>query len=356
MRGVAVLILLAALAPTPGWAETPVPLDQRGKAIALVPPARRVVTFNSALWLYLTLEQGTAPIAGASASTVRVVTGGLLGKVFPQAAAIPTTVAADGFFLPNVEAILALSPDAVLQWAGRNDPAYLAPLDQAGLPVVGLRQNETDADYIATARLLGAVSGREARAEELVARYRDLYARLDRDVAQAAGEERPSVLYLWKYRPLIPIDGPNFYSTLLRRSGGSNAAQELPRSGAVTMEKILVWNPDVILLFCCDRTLPADLYADPAWQAVNAVRERRVYKVPAGGSRFGDIVEGPLFSRWLAELLFPQLPPRLRRDLRRTFHDIYRFDLEEDDIDATLHVAANAGSIHYRRFLREAAP
>ncbi|GEO82866.1 ABC transporter substrate-binding protein [Pararhodospirillum oryzae] len=347
--------LLAGVAPPAGAGEPPA-RDQRGAPLPASLPAHKMVTFNSALWMLLTLDQGTDRVAGASASTVRVVTTGLLGKAFPQAARVPDTVAADGFFLPNVEAILALAPDAVLQWVGRNDPAYLAPLERAGLPVVGLRENQSDADYIATARLLGTLSGQPGRAEALVERYQALYAALARDLASLVGERRPKVLYLWKDRPLIPIGGGSFYGALLERSGGENAAASLSRWGAVTMEQILVWNPDVVLLFCCGPARPQALYEDPAWRAVRAVRERRVYKVPMGGSRFADLIEGPLFSRWLAELLHPGLPSRLRQDLRETYRAIYGLTLSDDDLDRTLHARANALSAHYKRFLRETPP
>ncbi len=338
-----------------GEAQTPPPQDQRGRDVSVAAPAQRVVTFNSVLWLYLTLERGAGPIAGASASTVRTVSTGLLDRAFPSAAAIPTDVSVDGFFVPNVEAILRRAPDAVFQWVGRNDPAYLEPLDRAGLPVVALRQTRDERDYFSTARLIGAVSGRSARAEALIDDYRDSYARLDHHVQaglQATKGRRQRVLYLWKWRPLIPIDGKNFFGTLLERAGGVNVAAQLARPERVSMEKILLWDPEVVVLFCCDRTTPSDLYQDPMWRPVSAVRNRRVYKVPSGGSRFADLVEGPLYSRWLTELLFPELPSTLRGDLRQTFQQVYGLDLDDDTLDHTLHMKVNSVSAGYDRFSR----
>ncbi len=352
MQRALVIAWVLSLGVTAGAAPVTV-RDQRGAILSIPVPASKVVTFNSVLWLYLTVEQGTKPIAGASSSTVRNVTGGLLGKVFPQARKIPTDVSADGFFVPNVEAILLRRPDYVFQWVGRNDPAYLDPLDRAGLKVIALRQTQGEHDYFDTARLVGAVSGRQARVGPMIAAYRDSYAALDRDVAKVRAEKpRPRVLYLWKYRPLTPIDGKNFFSTLLGRSGGSNVAAELTRPNPVSMEKILVWNPDVVILFCCDRITPADLYKNPMWRPIKAIRNRRVYKVPAGGSRFADLIEGPLFSRWLAEILYPGLPPRLRGDLRRIFQSVYGLSLDDNALDETLHLSANARSAGYSRFAR----
>jgi len=333
-------------------AVAPLIRDQRGQPVPLVPPARRAITFNSVLWLYLTLDQGAGHLAGASASTVRIVTSGLLGRIFPAAARLPSQVAADGYFLPNVEAILQLRPDAVFQWAGRNDPAYLQPLEQAGLPVIGLTQTQSDDDFFATARLVGAVSGTRLRAEALVDRYRTYYAALAAELAPltAAAGTCPRVLYLWKFRPLIPVDGANFHGRLLARSGGCNAAESLRRPAPVSLETVLTWDPEVIVLYCCDRVRPADLEADPVWRVVRAVRQHRVYKVPAGGSRFADIVEGPLFSRWLAELLYPALPARLRQDLRTTVAEVYGATLDDATLDQTLQLEDNRHSRDYQRF------
>jgi len=346
-------LALTLMSADPAAADDPPLLDQRGQPVTVAAPAARVVTFNSVLWLYLTIAGDTRPIAGASASTVRTVTSGLLDRVFPDAARIPTRVAADGFFLPNVEEILRLRPDAVFQWAGRNDPAYLDPLDRAGLPVIGLRQTRAEADYVSTARLVGAVSGRPDRAEELIERYRARAQALDAEVraALAAGAPRRRVLYLWKSRPLVPIEGSNYFSELIERAGGRNVAEAVRRPGSIGLETILAWDPEVVILFCCDRTRPADLYADPAWRAVSAVRQRRVYKVPSGGSRFADLVEGPLFSRWLAELLLPDLPSTLRGEFRATFREIYHHDLDDDALDHSLHRADNQDSAFYQRFL-----
>lgn len=329
--------------------------DQRGATVTVPAPAQRVVTFNSVLWMYLTIDGTSAHIAGASASTVKSVTAGLLVQAFPKAKKIPTDVSADGFFVPNVEAILYRRPQAVFQWVGRNNPTFLDPLDRAGLTVVALRQTVDERDYFDVARMVGAISGKPDRAEGIIDAYRKSYDALKRDVdaaLAARGGKRERVLYLWKAKPLTPIDGANFFSTLIERSGGINAAAQMPRAATVGMEKILVWNPDVIILFCCDKTKPEDFYKNPMWSSVAAVRNRRVYKVPAGGSRFSDLIEGPLFSRWLSEILFAEMPHRLRNDLRQRFRTVYGVNLSDAQLDETLHLRENAKSVGYARFAR----
>ncbi len=326
--------------------------DQRGKGVTITAPAQRVVTFNSVLWLYLTMDQGAGHVAGTSAVTRKIVADGLLAEIYPAATRIPDQVARDLVGTPNMEAILRLSPDVVFQWTGRNDDALIAPLELAGIPTIGLRQTQGEADFFSTAAMVGRVAGQDRRADWLLARYRAHYADLDLAVGPLVREPdtRQGVLYLWRASPPQPIDGSNFYSTLLERSGGRNVAAGLGKFGPVSMERILAWDPQVILLYCCDATQPADLYADPAWASVRAVRDRRVYKVPRGGSRFADIVEGPLFSRWLAELLFPSLPPRLRDDVRATIRDVYATNLDDRQTDQVLNMDANRDSVGYGRF------
>ncbi len=205
-------------------------------------------------------------------------------------------------------------------------------------------------DYFSTNRLLGTLAGKPERAAFLEARYREANAAL-------AGErphpsDRPKVLYLWQTEPIGPVDGSSIYSLVIERAGGDNVAAGLSRYTIVDMEQVLAWNPSVILMFCCGRTNPSNLFKSELWSQVDAVRDRRVYKVPIGGTRFADMVEGPLFARWLAELLFPGMERKLRSEMRRVYADVYGYDLTDDELDNALQIGPNAASAGYERFRR----
>ena len=100
---------------------------------------------------------------------------------------------------------------------------------------------------------------------------------------------------------------------LLHQAGGrhqpATGKDPLPGSGMVGLdvEQVLRWDPEIILLGNFDAAMPQDLYSDPVWQNVSAVRAGRVYKVPLGGYRWDPPgQESPLMWHWLRDIAFPQ--------------------------------------------------
>ena len=68
-------------------------------------------------------------------------------------------------FTPNVESVVALRPDVVAQWADRGT-GLTGPLENAGLPVVGLRYGRQE-DLDAWITLFATLLGREERGREI---------------------------------------------------------------------------------------------------------------------------------------------------------------------------------------------
>lgn len=350
MAGLAIL----ASAVAPALAPVPVPAamieDQRGRPVEIEAPAGRVAILNTALWPYLTLDEGERHIAAATSLVRRVVDRGLLGRIYPGARSIPTGISLDGTPMPDIEGLLAARPDAVLQWTGDNDAIFIEPLERVGLPVLGMIHMRREEDYYDTNRMLGAVAARPDRASWLEQRYRRAALELARDRPHPARPVR--VLYLWQMEPIAPVDGSSLYSKVIARAGGENVAAELTRFQSVDIERVLAWNPEIVLLFCCQARNPADFFQNRLWAGMEAVKNRRVYKVPIAGTRFADMVEGPLFARWLAELMFPEMGRALRRQMQDAYAEIYGYALSEDEIDQALQIDANRGAAGYDRFER----
>jgi iron complex transport system substrate-binding protein len=117
--------------------------DQRHQTITLAHPARRVVTIPMpAASILVAVDQGVDHLAGMHNASWQAMKAGILGRIFPAALDIPHDVA-DNSFVPNVEGVLALRPDLVVQWADDGDQV-IAPLENAGLPVLGLTYGTLD--------------------------------------------------------------------------------------------------------------------------------------------------------------------------------------------------------------------
>ena len=197
----AAVVMLAILASLPLKAAEIT--DQRGKAVSVSVPAQRAVIFPPVLWNYMTVDGGAEHIVGSDKFVKRVVELGLLREIFPQALNLPD-FSTNGTFQPNVEALLAAHPDVVFQWADRGEALY-APLERAGLPVLGLINHQTEQDQIDLIKLPGALAGKFETSDRIIAQQARLQSELDREVGSPDAGHRPKVLWIESLTPLMVI-------------------------------------------------------------------------------------------------------------------------------------------------------
>jgi iron complex transport system substrate-binding protein len=188
----------------------------------------------------------------------------------------------------------------------------------------------------------------------LLARQNEERRKIEAAMSGLPETQRPRVAYFNRAAQTLRVSGKrtnnDYYIDL---AGGRNVAADSPPQTTVTIEQILTWNPQVILLGNFDAAMPADLYGDPRWQGVDAVKSRRVYKVPLGGYRWDPpSQESALMWIWLAGLLQPEREPAdLRATMRDWFGFLYQHQLSDDEIDGVLFAAQNRQSAGYDRYL-----
>ncbi len=204
----------------------------------------------------------------------------------------------------DLEQILMLAPDLVVIGAHRADIARQA--EDLGVRVFRIQGFES-IDWIASLiRALGEAAGSSDRAGQVVA---EMMHRIDVVRARVAGQTRPRVL-LYSESGWVGGDRTTL-DDVIRAAGGVNVAAELGITGwrKVSPEQIIMADPEVILLREARRWesgFRQRLLADPAFQSVSALREQRVYSVPApllitSSQHIADTVET------VARLLHPEL-------------------------------------------------
>jgi iron complex transport system substrate-binding protein len=295
-----------------------------------------------------------AAVAG-SADTVRAVSksvrlienNGAFRFVVPQLAGLPLLSRSGAASDP--ELILRFAPDAVLAWRIQSDT-----LRATGYPgLVELEWNGNDGDAERLWGFLGKLLSDEPRATSLwqdaVALRRNLRSKLPRRAAI-------KVLVMSPYQDATTWVGRKryFLNRLLRDLGAVNQAGDRESGWTVGPEQVLRYDPDAILVpsFTDDDDL-SDIYRNPIWQELGAVRNKRVYLMPHT-SAFNLPVEETALSFWLAEVLYPVLPHMTRDAYRTVYADTYGRNLGDSEIDAVLHLKQNADSFCYARF--RAAP
>lgn len=338
-------------APTTTNPRAIVLTDQRGAKLTFDRPVRRIVTLPMpAAAIVVAVDQSTQHVVGMIDASWTAARDGTLGSMFPAALKIPHDVATADF-VPNIESILALKPDVVVQWASQGD-AIIAPLTNAGLPVLGVDYGTlTDVDTWLT--MFATMLGKPERGKAMTSRIDAAQDKMTSEAATRTGP-RPKVLYFLRFADGFQVaGGETFNGGYITLVGAENAAADLKGGfGAVDIEQVLRWDPDIVLLGNFDSAMPDDVYASSVWKDVSAVRTRRVYRVPLGGYRWDPPShETPLMWRWLADIAFPSgSPSALRTEIGDDYAFFYGARPSSADVDKMLWIEANKGSASYGQF------
>jgi iron complex transport system substrate-binding protein len=86
---------------------------------------------------------------------------------------------------------------------------------------------------------------------------------------------------MWSQGPLETSGRQSTVQQLLDLAGGTNVAADNPLEHlVVSLERLLVWDPEVVVMWCNDRLAPSDLARLPGWRSLAAVRDGRVHELP----------------------------------------------------------------------------
>lgn len=321
-------------------------VDHRGKTITFQKPPERVVTIvRSAPIIYRAIDEKADNLAAMNKdSLTRYFTKGIYAEMLPEMAKINASAAQDGF-VPNVEAILAQKPDAVIQWNHTDD--LIEPLERAGLTVVAWRccTEQDRLDYIS---MTGAMTGRTERAEAILKAQSDTLKTLGDKVSKLDKSTLPTVLHIDKVADQIQVIANG--SQDLSLSGVTNPAADNTGEWwrTIDFEQLLVWNPDIIVIpaYAADLN-PKDFFDNPLFASLKAVKEKRVYKQPVF-ARTPDAPEIFLTSEWLAAVAHgPDYAPDFKKQILDVYQLIYGAKLTDAQLKNILESDSNAPANKY---------
>ena len=239
----------------------------------------------------------------------------------------------------HVEAVLSLKPDLILD-TGYVTDTYVSLADrvqqQTGIPYALL---DGSFSGIGSAyRILGALIGRRSAGDEL-ARYSEATVKtITGRIEGIARERRPRLYFARGPRGLETGLGGSITVETIELLAQNVAGETRGGLGTVSIEQVLVWNPDVIVTI--DQDFAAKVYDDPAWAPIAAVRARRVHlspKLPFGWVDFPPSVNRLIGLWWLAKILYPDRFPEDLRTLTRDFYEkFYHVNVTDAQIDRVL--------------------
>jgi iron complex transport system substrate-binding protein len=176
---------------------------------------------------------------------------------------------------PSMEKLLALSPTLVVV-GGFDRKDSLESLRSSGIEVVEIKIDVL-ADLFKALRKIGEATGRRDKAEEVVA---EMQATLARDALPNDQRKNPPKVFveIWD-DPLTTIGSGSFLDDVIAHAGGVNVAHEIAQPHPrINAEKVIEWNPDVIIVSHMART--SDSAAEVAnrigWSDIAAVKRRKI--------------------------------------------------------------------------------
>ena len=265
-------------------------LDRR---VELTGPAQRVVS----------LAPSNTEILFAVGAGSQVVGRDDFSDYPAEAASLPSV--GGSFSDYNYEAIVDLKPDLVLA-AEINTPEQVQALEKLGLKVYYLA-NPTDLEGMYTnLQIVAALTGHEAETKQLIDSLRQRVAAVEAKLQNM--DQEPLVFYeIDATDPNAPYTAGKgtFIDTLIGMAKGRNLGATLNEPyGSISLEELVVQNPDIILLgdSVWGGVTAESVASRPGWDQVGAVKNGKIYPfddnlVSRPGPRMVDGLEA------LAELL-----------------------------------------------------
>ena len=313
-------------------------------------PAKKALLLVNILSGYATINKGSDHILAVSKPAMEWGTDGLMNRIYSSLGRIP--VIGNTRNISDPEQILYLQPDIV--FASDWQAGFLNVLGLPGLLQVKPDPRNPTQFRIKTWKMMGEATGKSARATILLNRYATKLAELQAQIALITHHKR--VVYVHSVNGSWFIPNSSYYLAYkLELVGAINGGKGFKVNGAANLEQLLLMDPDVVLFVTIpgDRTTMKEILGRPEFQALRAVREHRIYKLPVR-TYMNEPVEDPLLLRWMAEVLYPEVMPcKLRDEYKETYQEVYHYSISDDEIDKAIYLEENRLSSGYNRFVRQ---
>lgn len=295
--------------------------DQLGRQVTLPDTVNRVVVLQHQTLNLLVQLDADKDVVGVLSSWKKQL-GPDFARFMPTLSSLPMP---GDLTQVNIESLLALHPQVVFV-ANYAPAAMIQQIQNAGLPVVAisLREDAAGEKYKMNPtmvdeehaydeglkqgiRLIGEVVNREKQADELIRYTFSARQKFNAPVADIPEDKKVRV---YMANPDLNTYGSGKYTGLMMQHAGAMnvAAATVKGARQVSLEQVLQWNPQVI--FVQDRypEVVKEITTDPQWQAIDAVKNHRVWLMPEYAKAWGYPMPEALAigELWMAKKLYPE--------------------------------------------------
>ena len=239
-------------------------VDEDGNLIRLEKPAERIISLAPSVTELLFA-------IGAGSQVVGVIE----YSDFPPEA--KTLQVVGRFDLLDIEKILELDPDLIIGWKSGNPRTSIEQLKRLGLSVYLVELN--DLPSISTQmESLSKLAGTTIEAKEAINHFNQTYESL---VTQYSNRESVRTFYQVWESPIITTGGQELMNDIIELCSGENIFNAIDQiAPKVSLEAVIIANPEVIIGSGVGLTRPEWLNDWESWPSLKAVSEEHVYFIP----------------------------------------------------------------------------
>ena len=278
--------------------------DYFGRKVTLSEPAKRIACGYAYTGHVVTM-------LGRGEDIVAVVDGlkrdKVLTSIHPHIKDLPVPFSSVAI---NIEELLMCDPDVVfIKSDTALDEGTVEKLNKLGILYIVIDYYSME-EQIKTISIIGQVIGEEEKAQNYINYYLTVIDDTEKVTSTIPQNEKISLYH--SVNEAVRTDTKNSLpADWIKTAGGINVSIEddLKISGEksyATLEQIYLWNPEVII--ANEAGVDEYILSNEQWASLNAVKEKRVYQMPVGISRWGHpgSLETPLAIQWTVKLLYPE--------------------------------------------------
>ena len=289
--------------------------DFVGETVSLKSPARRVVCLMESALSGMYMLRAQDRVVGVPAAVYRE-------SAAPQYALLDERIRRQEIPAPgnwdfvNIESLVALQPDLVIIWASQEEA--IANIRRFGIPVYAVMLHRLEDVYKEIADL-AILLDKTDRGRQLTQWTRD---ELSHFQSKGLDSRKNKIYFMWSQGLLHTAGKNSTVNQIIEAAGGVNACPLETEHCVVNLERLLDWQPDVVVMWHNERLDPNDIVTDSRLQSLPAVKKGQVYELPSvfycdmWTLKFQYVIK--MVARWSDPQRFSaiDLPSERRRMLR----------------------------------------
>ncbi|EKQ52370.1 MULTISPECIES: ABC transporter substrate-binding protein [unclassified Clostridium] len=303
-------------------------IDIEGRKVELPKEVKKVaLSLNSITQMVYMLGAGNKIVA--TQTNIKSIP--LLVKIYPNAINIPAPFDTK----LNSEALINTNPDVVIMDGESND-ALRDQIASLNIPVVTIsfQSAEKMRDSI---KIVGQTLGseEEKKADEF-SNYYNNNIKIIKDKTNTLSEKDKVKVYYCANNELNTEGKNTIVDSWIQEAGGVNVAAQAGVEGKfkdVTLESILKWNPDVIIVR--DAKTKDSILSNQDWNNIDAVKNGKIYVNPKSMYLWCvRSAEAALQPLWAAKILHPDLFSNINidKEVKDFYIKNYNYTLSDEDL------------------------